>query len=83
MKWYFPELMYKIKNGITLCKRHHNYIHKQGSSKYEDKFQKIVEENTGKGRIIRKKVIKPRKKTKKKVVRRKKTKKRSKKTRRI
>ena len=66
MKWYFPELMYKARNGITLCKKHHSYIHRRGSDKYIDKFLEIAKDNGTKGRIIRKKVIKPRKKKRKK-----------------
>lgn len=62
MKWYFPELMFKALNGITLCKKHHTYIHKRGSDKYVEKFLEIAKTNGTKGRIIRKKVIKPRKK---------------------
>lgn len=64
MKWYFPELMYKARNGITLCEYHHHYVHKRGCEKYEERFLKIAEENGKKGRIIRKKIIKPRSKKK-------------------
>ena len=67
MKWYFPELIYKARNGITLCEYHHKYIHRQGSDKYIERFEKITEENGKKGRIIRKKKITKKKKAKKKV----------------
>ena len=53
MKWYHPELMYKARNGITLCKRHHSYVHKRGSDKYIEKFLEIARINGEKGRIIR------------------------------
>ena len=45
MKYYFPELIYDIKNGITLCEYHHRYIHRQGSDRYIKRFEKIVREN--------------------------------------
>ena len=42
MKWYNPELIYKARNGITLCTYHHNYVHKKGSDKYIEKFEAIA-----------------------------------------
>lgn len=66
MKWYHPELIYSIKNGISLCEYHHGYIHRQGSHKYEEKLEAIAEHN-GKHPIIRlKRVKKVRKKYAKK-----------------
>lgn len=58
MKWYFPELIYKALNGITLCKYHHEYVHKRGSDKYIEKFEEIAKENGKKKRIIRQRKVK-------------------------
>jgi hypothetical protein len=62
MKWYFPELIYEPKNGITLCEYHHTYIHRQGSKKYIERFQKIALDNT-KNPKLRKKAKKLSKKS--------------------
>ena len=62
MKFYFPELIFKVLNGITLCKKHHTKVHKEDSDNYIELFQKIAKSNGAKGRIISKRTIKPRKK---------------------
>jgi hypothetical protein len=79
MKWYFPELIYSMKNGITLCKHHHTYCHKVGSDSYITTFTQIAEANCKKPKISKKtfgkkkrKVTKKVSKTTKKVTRKKK-----------
>lgn len=62
MKWYHPELIYKARNGITLCEYHHKYVHKKGSDKYIDYFNDRAAENSKKGRIIRPRKVKKKKK---------------------
>lgn len=46
MKWYNPEWIFKLTNGITLCEYHHTYIHKQGSQKFVEPFTMLAEHNT-------------------------------------
>lgn len=46
MKWYKPEWIFKLTNGITLCEYHHKYIHKKGSSNYIELFEAIALANT-------------------------------------
>lgn len=46
MKWYKPEWIFKLTNGITLCKYHHSTIHKLGSEKYVSMFEDIALQNT-------------------------------------
>lgn len=46
MKWYHPEWIFKLTNGITLCEYHHKYIHKQGSQKFVEPFTMLAEHNT-------------------------------------
>lgn len=65
MKWYFPEFIFHIKNGITLCAFHHNYIHKKKMEQtLLELFLAIAAENTSKKRIIRKKRVRKPKKDK-------------------
>lgn len=64
MKYYFPELIFDIRNGITLCYKHHKKIHDKGSDEFVKLFQKIVKANTKKPKKRKKKV-----KTKKKLMR--------------
>jgi hypothetical protein len=82
MKWYFPELIYSMKNGISLCKHHHTYVHKKGSDGYITTFTQIAEKNCKMPKISkktfgkkkrRKKVTKKVSKKTKKVSRKKKT----------
>lgn len=56
MKWYYPEKMYDIKNGITLCTRHHKKIHKEGSDNYIEIFQTIAAKNCKIPRISKKRI---------------------------
>ena len=65
MKWYFPEFIFHIKNGITLCAYHHTFIHKNKMEQdLLELFLAIAAENTSKKRIIRKKRVKRPKKDK-------------------
>jgi hypothetical protein len=45
MKWYKPEWIYKLENGITLCEYHHKTIHKLGSKDYIELFETIALQN--------------------------------------
>lgn len=54
MKWYKPEWIFKLTNGITLCEYHHRYIHKRGSEKYIDKFEDIAKKNTESPKVKKK-----------------------------
>lgn len=64
MKWYYPELIFKARNGITLCEYHHKYVHKKGCENYEDYFHERAAENSKKGRIIRPRKVRKKKKRK-------------------
>lgn len=72
MKWYNPELIYKLTNGITLCEYHHKYIHKKDSNNYIELFEEIAQNNIDKPKISMrnaKKIRKTSKKTVKKILR--------------
>ena len=45
MKWYNPELIFELTNGITLCEYHHKTIHKLGSENYIQLFEDIAIKN--------------------------------------
>jgi 5-methylcytosine-specific restriction endonuclease McrA len=47
MKYKYPELIYNVGNGITLCYGCHQMIHKEGTAgKMARKFRKIIRENS-------------------------------------
>lgn len=72
MKWYNPELIYKLTNGITLCDYHHTYIHKRDSNNYIELFEELAKKNIAKPKISMrnaKKIRKTSKKTVKKMLR--------------
>lgn len=54
MKWYKPELIFTLTNGITLCEYHHKYIHKKDSNNYIELFSKIAMQNTFKPKVRKK-----------------------------
>jgi hypothetical protein len=54
MKWYKPELIFTLTNGITLCEYHHKYIHKKDSNNYIELFTEIALENTFKPKVRKK-----------------------------
>jgi hypothetical protein len=58
MKWYNPELIYALTNGITLCDYHHKYIHKRGSDNYVEVFEEIALKNIEKPKVSKKKARK-------------------------
>lgn len=66
MKWYFPELIFTLSNGISLCEYHHSYIHKQDSNNYVELFESIAVKNAKKPIISKKKLKKSKKKISKK-----------------
>jgi hypothetical protein len=78
MKWYFPELMFTLTNGITLCEYHHKYIHKRDSNNFVEFFNHLAIQNTLKPKVRKKakKLSKRSTKTQLKNARRKKGKKR-------
>lgn len=56
MKYKFPELIFDILNGITLCYRCHQEVHANGDeAKYVRRFKKKARENKPKPRMIRRK----------------------------
>lgn len=55
-KFKYPELIYDVKNGITLRKYMHQYVHDKGAEKFEKKFTEMAKQNKAKKRI--KKVVK-------------------------
>lgn len=68
MKWYYPDLIFVIGNGITLCEYHHKYIHSQDSNNFVDMLSKLADRNAKKPRIS-KKIVKKKKKASKKKTR--------------
>lgn len=55
-KYKYPELIFDVKNGITLRKYMHQYIHKEDlAQKFEKKFQQLAKTNKAKKRV--KKVV--------------------------
>lgn len=54
MKWYHPEWIFKLTNGITLCKYHHETIHKLGSENYVELFEDIALQNTAAPKVRKK-----------------------------
>lgn len=54
MKWYKPEWIFKLTNGITLCEYHHKYIHKKDSNNYIELFEEIALKNTETPKIRKK-----------------------------
>jgi hypothetical protein len=80
MKWYHPEWIFKLTNGIALCEYHHKYIHKKGSKDFIDLFEAIAYANTENPKIskrarniskksAKRRLIGNRKKKKKRIVR--------------
>ena len=69
MKWYFPELIFTLVNGITLCEYHHKYVHRHDSNTYIEKLTAIAEKNCKKPKISKKVIKKPKKKASKKKTR--------------
>lgn len=51
MKWYNPEWIFKLTNGISLCEYHHKQIHKQGSEKFILPFTMLAEHNTANPKV--------------------------------
>lgn len=70
MKWYNPEFIYDIKNGITLCEYHHKFVHKVNSDDYIPLLEEIAEQNCKKPKISKKIFGKKKKKKSKKKIRR-------------
>jgi len=55
-KYKYPESIYHLLNGITLCYNCHRKIHKEGiEKKYTRRFRKLARENKPKPRMIRRK----------------------------
>lgn len=54
MKWYFPDLIFTLTNGITLCEYHHTDIHKKDSNNYIELFHEIATANTFKPKVRKK-----------------------------
>lgn len=54
MKWYFPELIFTLTNGIALCEHHHKYIHKRDSNNYIDLLTDLAIANTLKPKVRKK-----------------------------
>lgn len=67
MKWYNPELIFKLENGITLCQYHHKYIHKVGSDIFTPVFEDIAKKNIEKPKMSMRKAHKIKRTTKKAV----------------
>jgi len=54
MKYKFPELLFDLLNGITLCYNCHQQLHKnEEEDKYVRKFKKKARENKPRARMIR------------------------------
>ncbi len=69
MKWYYPQHIYTLTNGITLCEFHHKLIHKQNSDNYVSLLESIAKKNTEKPKVSKKIVKKTKKKASKKKTR--------------
>jgi len=54
-KWKYPERIFDLSNGITLRKYMHEYVHKKGAEKFEEKFFQLAKTNKAKKRM--KKVV--------------------------
>ena len=64
MKWYHPEWIFKLENGITLCEYHHKIIHKLRSENYIELFEDIANINIETPKIRKKAKKMSRKSTK-------------------